>query len=217
MPIGSAMDQFLRLLDEHTDSCGVDCEAHKDCDFFKHDFPGIWKEAVEVFDFHFALKKQVRDAFQAQLDNPSRGFTYVVMDFQELGTLPIGPDEVGDLWYANNRLGYTTFTAMVWGEACGGRRHYFTYISRVVERTTTFTVALLQGLVKRLDFSTTTHIGWWSDVGVHFRAYKVFGLLASALFDFFMLLVFLLSLLAVLLVLLLYLAMFNRRPKVVHP
>ena len=77
------------------------------------------KEVVEVFDVHFALKQQVHDAFQEQLDKPSPGFTYVVMDFQELGTLPIGPNEVGDLWYAHPRLGYTTFTAMVWGSACG--------------------------------------------------------------------------------------------------
>jgi len=163
------------------------------------EFPKNWKEVFEVFDFHFALKTQVRDAFQAQLDNPSRGFTYVVMDFQELGTLPIGPNEVGDFRYANSRLGYTIFTAMVWGEAFRGRRHFFTYVSRVVERTTTFTVALLQDLVKRLDLSTTTHIGWWSDVGVHFRAYKVLGLLSPAFFDFFFLLFFSLSLLAVLL------------------
>ena len=203
VPNGFALDQFLQLLDEHAVSCGADCEAHHACDFFKHEFQDKWKEAVEVFDFHFALKKQVRDAFQAQLDNPSPGFTYVVMDFQELGTLPIGPNEVGDLRYANNRLGYTTFSAMVWEEAFRGRRHIFTYISRVVERTTTFTVALLQDLVKRLDLSTTTHIGWWSDVGVHFRAYKVFGLLSPAFFDFLFLLFFSLSLLAVLLSLLL--------------
>ena len=177
MPNGVALDEFLQLLADHAVSCGADpeadCKTH--CDFLQHWFPGEWKETIDVFDFHFSLKKRVRDAFQAQLDNPREGFTYVVMDFQELGTLPIGPNEVGDLWYANNRLGYTTFTAMVWGAAFEGKRHFFTYITRVVERTTTFTVALLQDLVTRLDLSKTTHIGWWSDVGVHFRAYKVFG------------------------------------------
>ena len=178
MPNGVALDEFLQLLEEHAVSCGADpeadCKTH--CDFLQHWFPDEWKETIDVFDFHFSLKTQVRDAFQAQLDNPSRGFTYVVMNFQELETLPIGPTWVDDFPHADNRLAYTLFTAMVWGEAFRGKRHFFTYVSRIVERTPTFTVALLQDLVKRLDLSTTTHIGWWSDVGGHFRAYEVFGL-----------------------------------------
>ena len=126
MPNGSALDEFLQLLEEHAVSCGADpeadCKTH--CDFLQHWFPGEWKETIDVFDFHFSLKKRVRDAFQEQLDNPREGFTYVVMDFQELGTLPIGPNEVGDLWYANNRLGYTTFTAMVWGGGIRGEETF---------------------------------------------------------------------------------------------
>ena len=187
MPNAPALDQFLQLLDEHAEACGDDCQAHVSCATYRVEFPNKWKGVVEVFDFHFALKQQVRDAFPEQLDKPSLGFTYVVMDFQELGTLPIGPNEVGDLLYANNRLGYTTSTAMVWGAACGGGRHLFTYVSRVVERTTTFTVALLQDLVRRLDLTSTKNIGWWSDVSLHFRVDEVsgsFAVLLSSQFTF---------------------------------
>ena len=100
-----------------------------------------------------------------------------------LGTLPIGPNEVSELWYANSRLGYTTLTAIVWGMAFPGTKHYFTYISRIVERTTTFTNAIIQDLVRRLPLATTTDMGWWSDVGPHFRAYKVLGSIGYGLVD----------------------------------
>ena len=48
------------------------------------------------FDFHFALKEQVRDAFHRQLHHLPPEFVGVVMDVQERGTLPIGPNEVGE-------------------------------------------------------------------------------------------------------------------------
>ena len=49
-----------------------------------------------LFDFHFALKEQVRDAFHRQLHRLPPEFVGVVMDVQELGTLPIGPNEIGE-------------------------------------------------------------------------------------------------------------------------
>ena len=45
------------------------------------------------FDFHFALKEQVRDAFHRQLHHLPPEFVGVVMDVQELVTLHIGPSE----------------------------------------------------------------------------------------------------------------------------
>ena len=45
------------------------------------------------FDVHFALKEQFRDAFPRQLHHMPPEF---VMAVQDRGTLPIGPNEVGE-------------------------------------------------------------------------------------------------------------------------
>ena len=120
-PNGTTLKTFTKLVHEHDRVCHANCPAKIDAATVLLHMKEKWEKIITVFDFHFALKEQVRDAFQRQLNAPPEGFTGVVMDFQELGTLPVGPDEVGDLWYANNRLGYTTFTAMVWGRATGGK------------------------------------------------------------------------------------------------
>ena len=121
-PNATSLKTFTELVHEHDQVCDANCPAKIDAASVLLHMVETWEKIITVFDFHFALKEQVRDAFQRQLNAPPEGFTGVVMDFQELGTLPVGPDEVGDLWYANNRLGYTTFTAMVWGHATGGKK-----------------------------------------------------------------------------------------------
>ena len=80
VPNGFALDQFLQLLDEHAVACGDDCKAHVCCAWLRVEFPKDWKEVVEVFDFHFALKEQVRDAFHCQLHHLPPEFVGVVMD-----------------------------------------------------------------------------------------------------------------------------------------
>ena len=47
---------------------------------------------------------------------------YFQMDFKEHDTLPVGPEEDGDWWYANSRLGITVLTIYMWSATSKGVR-----------------------------------------------------------------------------------------------
>ena len=97
--------------------------------------------------------------------------------------MPIGPEESGPMWYAQARLAITTWGCMVWGQGVADENEHHIYLSRVMDRTAAFTIALLDDLLGRIDLSGTTDILLWSDVGTHFRSYAVLGTVGIDLVD----------------------------------
>ena len=89
--------------------------------------------------------------------------------------MPIGPLESGPMWYAQARLAVTTWGCLVWGQGVAAEKEQHIYLSRVMDRTGPYTIALLDDLLGRLDLSGTTDIQLWSDTGTHFRSYQVLG------------------------------------------
>ena len=85
-------------------------------------------------------------------------------------TLPLGPEEHRDVWYANARLGVAVWSAWCWGSGCSPLGRWITCCSRVVEHSSLLGVCLLRFALSRLDLSGATDICIWSDVGRHFRA-----------------------------------------------
>ena len=92
---------------------------------------------------------------------------------EEVLTLPIGPEESGPMWYARARLAVTTWGCLCWGAGVDKRGIHKIYVSRVMDRTAAFTIALLRDVLDGIDLSACTHINLWSDVGTHFRSYSV--------------------------------------------
>lgn len=68
-------------------------------------------------------------------------------------------------------MGISTCSIFVWGRNQGHGR-YFTYASRVLEKTVEYSMAILADVLRRIDLSGVKKVGIWSDTGPHFRAYK---------------------------------------------
>ena len=60
-----------------------------------------------------------------------------------MGTLPVGPKERGDWWYANSRLAYSCLGIVAWGPVMGGHDQAAKtcYFSRVTSKKAECTVA----------------------------------------------------------------------------
>jgi hypothetical protein len=94
----------------------------------------------------------------------------------EVFTVPIGPSEVGAQWYARARLAVNNLGLCVWGAGVKGMR-YISLLSRVMEKTSEYTVAAVMEVTNRLDLTETDQLVFWTDVGTHFRSYRVLSTL----------------------------------------
>eukprot|EP00974_Lingulodinium_polyedra_P035325 3391383-Lingulodinium_polyedra.AAC.1 len=54
---------------------------------------------------------------------------------QEVVTLPLSGKEMGAYWYAHARLACSTLSALTWGASCPAAGKWWTYLSRVLEKT----------------------------------------------------------------------------------
>ena len=96
-----------------------------------------------------------------------------VSETQEVITLPQGPAEVSNLWYARARLGVANLACYIWGAGIGASGKWITLCSRVLEKPAEYSVACLWKILSMIDLSATSTLSFWSDTGPHFRAYKV--------------------------------------------
>ena len=90
-------------------------------------------------------------------------------------TLPVGPVEVGKLWYARSRLAVNQCAFFVWGAGQPAEGRWVIMTTRIHEKPFELTAALLWELLERIDLSSTEQLKWWSDTGPHYRTYKLLG------------------------------------------
>ena len=88
------------------------------------------------------------------------------------------------MWYANSRLGVTTWSCKVWGAAAdqmGVQAAWFTQLSRIIERTSSFAITLLLDVIHDLHtagrLEGTRRLKIWSDLGPHFKSFQMLGTL----------------------------------------
>ena len=87
-------------------------------------------------------------------------------------TLPVGPRETTQQWYAGSRLGVYVCTILVWGAGIpGGGPEVHFYCSRCKEKSPPYSMAVWQDLLSRLDLAPVRDIHWWNDGGKHFRSH----------------------------------------------
>ena len=89
---------------------------------------------------------------------------------QALLTLPRGPQESAQSWYAGSRLGVYIASAITWSASHAPVCHLF--ISRCKEKAVPYSMAIFEKLVMELiPLAGVRRISWWSDGGRHFRAH----------------------------------------------
>ena len=85
-------------------------------------------------------------------------------------TLPRGPEESAQSWYATSRLGVYVCTVIIWGAGIGAPQcHYF--IGRCKEKSGPYSLSIFKTVLEKyIDFKSVRDICWWADGGRHFRA-----------------------------------------------
>ena len=149
-----------------------------------HELRTEWSQAKEMkvglldvlgmHQWHFTLRDAYQDERDRLEETPEEQTIYYQMDFLEHKTLPLGPDEGGQWWYANARLGVTLLVIYVWGIGLTPTHH--AYCSHTMDQTPEFVVACLQDLHKKIGGASKwrRHV-MFSDVGHHFRATYTLG------------------------------------------
>ena len=96
--------------------------------------------------------------------------------------MPLGPVASIEEWYADSRLGINTCSVLVWGCAAPERRWY-SYLSRVRDKSSLYSLSIMQDVISRLDTSSTEQFVFWSDVGGHFRSNRTISTLGFRLLE----------------------------------
>ena len=95
---------------------------------------------------------------------------------EEIITLPLGPIETNQIWYARSRLAVAVLGAKLWSRSCP-RGHWYQFASRVLEKTAAYSFSLLGDLLKLAKedglLEGVREVKVWSDTGPHFRAYHL--------------------------------------------
>ena len=130
----------------------------REVDRIQHEINRDWPKAkgakVGLLDVicmhqaHFTHRDSYQDVRQKCDEEPEADTLYYQMDFLQHRTLPIGPEEGGEWWYANARLSVTLLVIYVWGRGVEGTYH--TYASHCLEQTPEFTVACLRDLHEKI-------------------------------------------------------------------
>ena len=84
-------------------------------------------------------------------------------------TLPRGPIESQQSWYAGSRLGIYILTTILWGASGPPVAHL--YVGRCKEKSAPYSMYCFRQLLSdHMDLSQVEDLTWWSDGGRHFRA-----------------------------------------------
>jgi hypothetical protein len=107
---------------------------------------------------------------------------------EENVTLPIGPAEESEWWWATARQGFTTlgFFISYLGEDGTHKLEYVFYVSKILDHTSLFAALALRDLLTRYDFGNDRYhtVQAWSDCGPHFRSYMFLWELVRILKDY---------------------------------
>ena len=93
-------------------------------------------------------------------------------------TVPIGPVEQSRIWFAGARMSINVWSAFVWSsDNPAGTMH--TYLSRVLEKGTAYTMTLLRDILEHVDLRRFHSVCLHSDVGPHFFSHTFIGTISS--------------------------------------
>ena len=94
---------------------------------------------------------------------------------EEIFTTPIGPQEMGPLWYARSRMAQANCGIYMWGHNCPAKGRYISLLSRIIDKTSEYTLSIIWYLVEEYKLDEADELVIWTDCGPHYRSYKVLG------------------------------------------
>jgi hypothetical protein len=128
---------------------------------------------LEGCEHHFHSTERQHKERERMIENPIANEIDIQLDFMENGTLPVGPSEAQDWFWATSRLGYTTLGFFV-NQCVDGKpkESYFHYVAMILDHTALFAYTALKDLLVRLSLRSGCVVHVWADCGPHFRAYQ---------------------------------------------
>ena len=92
---------------------------------------------------------------------------------KEIITLPIGPVEESRIWFARCRLGVAVHSCFVWGRNQHPNGHYITHLSRVLEKGSKYSCAVILNLIPMLNVDPDCQkLVSWCDCATGYRSYE---------------------------------------------
>ena len=89
----------------------------------------------------------------------------------------MGVVECSKIWRANSRLAYNTTGVFILGAGEGPHGRWIDFLSRIIDKSTSYAITIMEGVLARLDLSSTTQIAVWADAGSHFKSYEMLAFL----------------------------------------
>ena len=80
---------------------------------------------------------------------------------QEVKSVPRGPVQTTEDFYANERLGYSLFGCLCW--RAGARSSWHFLFSRVLEKTAAYAVTCFDRVYDTADWGDSTVLSQWTD------------------------------------------------------
>ena len=93
--------------------------------------------------------------------------------------MPQASREISASYYARSRLGVANMACFCWGCGLPVEGRWIVLSSRVLEKPEEFSWACLDKICSMLDLSETKWLTFWSDVGPHYRCYKLLSSLGT--------------------------------------
>ena len=107
-------------------------------------------QVVEKYSWHFTCRDVQLNGLRQELLNPTAHQRNILLDFAQAPTLPIGPKQASQWWYANARFSVSCLGFYVFGEGAPAAGKYYMYLSRVLDHTPWYAIAALDHLNEQL-------------------------------------------------------------------
>lgn len=133
------------------------------------------ESTLQSCEHHFHSVRRQHSHREEMLTSPVAGELDIQLDFMENMTLPLGPEEVQDWFWATARESVTTLGFFVSFLDSRGVHHqqYYHYISDILDHTSLYAVTALTDLLSRLvELGSFNTLHVWADCGPHFRSYQ---------------------------------------------
>ena len=125
---------------------------------------------VENMAFHLSLKRTVDHLWDECWYRPKITTLYGLWDHMALLTLPRGPEETTNSWFANARSGVYVCSLIVWGAGLADPEAYV-FAGRCKEKGALCSMSIFKHwLQHHARLEMVQDICWWSDGGKHFRS-----------------------------------------------
>lgn len=128
-----------------------------------------WIEKISGYSAHWSLRDHQEAAFNDHLTNRSNKRLVLHLDMEEIATLPKGPGQTSAMWYANERLAYSTMGVHIFS---GAMDKFVLLLGRTMDKSTAYAFATLEASLRlaEVDFQEIEEVQVWTDGPRQFKS-----------------------------------------------